>query len=338
MNRREFIRTGSAAAAVAAFGGCATKAVPTPVKRTDFMWGGLVHLGFNMWNNHADHLVTEPAAWNAIVAAMHRNRFNAMVVDLGEALVYPSHPELAVTGSWSPAKLRDELARLRDLGITPYPKLNFSLTHCEWMKQYRQMVSTPRYYEVVADLIRDAVEVFDGPEYVHIGYDEEQMPGYQSKYPLAMFRQGDLWWHDFLYTVGEVEKYGARAWTFSDVAWKHLDEFKKNMPKSVVQCPWNFVYDKKLTYFVDSVKEMSALGYDIVPDLCTYTRDPSRIQTCEAENWMEFCLKGGIPEKQLKGFLVCTWRSVTETNRDYHERAYAYGGELRTRWEKSVRR
>ena len=35
-----------------------------------------------------------------------------IVVDLGEGLVYPSHPELSIKGSWTPEKLRTELDRL----------------------------------------------------------------------------------------------------------------------------------------------------------------------------------------------------------------------------------
>lgn len=36
-----------------------------------------------------------------------------------EAMVYPSHPELAVKGSLTPTQMREELAWLRDLGLTP---------------------------------------------------------------------------------------------------------------------------------------------------------------------------------------------------------------------------
>lgn len=36
-----------------------------------------------------------------------------------EAMVYPSHLELAVKGSLTPTQMREELAWLRDLGLTP---------------------------------------------------------------------------------------------------------------------------------------------------------------------------------------------------------------------------
>ena len=64
-------------------------------------------------------------------------------VDVGEGLVYPSHPELVIEGSWSPDKLRAEVRRLRAMGVEAVPKLNFSTSHNGWLKQYRRMVSTP---------------------------------------------------------------------------------------------------------------------------------------------------------------------------------------------------
>ena len=39
-----------------------------------------------------------------------------VVMDLGEFLEYPSHPELAVKGSWSADRMRAEVKRLRAMG------------------------------------------------------------------------------------------------------------------------------------------------------------------------------------------------------------------------------
>ena len=60
---------------------------------------------------------------------MRKVRMNMVVIDLGEAIQYQSHPELAVKGSWPVEKFRKELARLRGMGLEPIPKLNFSTTH-----------------------------------------------------------------------------------------------------------------------------------------------------------------------------------------------------------------
>ena len=79
---------------------------------------------------------------------MARAGMNMLVIDLGDGIRYESHPEIAVQGAWPPARLREELARLRALGLEPIPKLNFSTAHDAWLHDYSRMVSTPAYYKV----------------------------------------------------------------------------------------------------------------------------------------------------------------------------------------------
>ena len=169
---------------------------------------------------------------------------NAMVengIPLGEIrlLVYPSHPELAVKGSWTPEKMRAELKRLRSLGVEPIPKLNFSACHDQWLKDYSFMLSTDEYYRVVADLIKDVAEIFDHPRFFHLGWDEEKEKT-QRKTPYMVIRQGDLWWHDMIYTAKEAERHGARGWIWSDKEWKSKDEFMAKCPRSIVQSHWYY--------------------------------------------------------------------------------------------------
>ena len=54
--------------------------------------------------------------WRRVSGRFKAAGVNQIVIDLGEAVVYPSHPEIAVKGSWSVEKLRRELARLRAMG------------------------------------------------------------------------------------------------------------------------------------------------------------------------------------------------------------------------------
>ena len=61
------------------------------------------------------------------------------------------------------------------------------------------MVSTKKYYQVCEDLIKDVAEIFDHPRFFHLGYDEETA-SHQAKHLFAVCRQGELWWHDFLWT------------------------------------------------------------------------------------------------------------------------------------------
>ena len=101
----------------------------------EFIWGDLLHLGMNMWCDWenpkplsygweetvirwpSDKVRADMSVWDAWTDAMAQQKLNLAVIDLGEALVYPSHPELAAKGAWTPEKMREEIRRLRKLGL-----------------------------------------------------------------------------------------------------------------------------------------------------------------------------------------------------------------------------
>lgn len=76
-------------------------------------------------------------------------------------------------------KVELEVARCREKGLALIPKLNFATTHSFRLGEYRNMTSTNTYYKVVNDLIHEVYELFDHPEYIHFGMDE-QILGYQT--------------------------------------------------------------------------------------------------------------------------------------------------------------
>ena len=230
------------------------------------MWGVLVHLGMNQWRDHvqemkpkgcwsrvpevilrhmseqycaADHVRFDEAVWREVSVVYAREGVNTIVLDLGEAVAYPSHPELAVRGSWSVDKLRAELARLRGMGFEVIPKLNFSSTHDAWLGDYHRMLSTPDYYRVCSDVIRDVCEMFGGPRLFHIGFDEERASS-RDHNAMIVVRQGELWWHDLLFMIGEVEKHGARPMMWVDYLVKESGRSGVfgRLPKSVLVQPW----------------------------------------------------------------------------------------------------
>ena len=181
IGRREFI----GAAALAA-GGVLTGrgAVPPPAGKDGFIWSALLHMGTNMWSDQpvtswgpykgedlklvcqADHVRFDESVWRRVTDRMVKVGMNMVIIDLGEAIQYPSHPELWVKGSWEIERFRKELARLRAMGLEPIPKMNFSAAHDVWLKQYERMLSTKTYYQVCSDLIRDVCEIFDHPRFL----------------------------------------------------------------------------------------------------------------------------------------------------------------------------
>ena len=323
--RRDFL---TAAAGALVVGGCSSLGLAVKKPEPDFIWSYLAHFGVNSWkdfpynppmperwltNTSADHVRFSEASWRRLSDALAKAGCNQIVIDLAEIVQYPSHPELAVKGSWSVEKLRAELDRLRGMGFEVIPKMNFSATHDTWLKDYHRMVSTKKYYQVCEDLIKDVVEIFDHPRFFHLGYDEECYD-YQKKHLLAVCRQGDLWWHDFLWFVKVTEKVGSRPWIWSDYSWKHQDEFMKRMPKSVLQSNWYYGAEFDVSNmkesrrpYVQMYEDLDKAGFDQVPTGSNWSCDTNfdvLVKFCDAH-----CSK-----ERIKGYMMAPWLATVDAN------------------------
>lgn len=268
--------------------------------------------------------------WHRFTADAASCGANAVLMDLNDGIVFPSHPELAVNGSWSVAKTKDELARLRDLGLEPIPCLNFSAAHDNWLHEYGLMLSTKTYLRVVSDLIRDTCEIFGGPRLFHIGMDEETYD-LQLAYRVAIVRSWeDQWWDDLLHMAAACERSGARAWMWSDFGWRHYECFFKRMPKSIVQSNWyygrDFPYDPDfdsasadLKNPVHSAKlrakfyvDLGKAGYDQIPCGSSWLVQNDSWEV-NFQRTVGFCERH-VPVASLKGFLMAPWQAMAPGN------------------------
>jgi hypothetical protein len=303
----------------------------------------LLHLGRNMWCEWLPEPLQRTLAgtkrepnlsirlkekyWNETTAYMAEKKLNTLVIDIGEGLQYPSHPELAVEGSWSPDRMRDEVRRLRAMGIEAIPKLNFSATHDGWLKDYHRMLTTETYYKVHRELIEDVAEIFESPRYFHLGYDEEA-PDWIGDKSYFVIRQGEMWWHDMLYAVKCAENAGCRAWIWSDYGWHH-PEFMKRCPKSVLLSNW--YYDESYggfdinNYKAKSQKErlqnffdLEKAGFDQVPCGTNWVGWQRKKLGIGADDVMGRLVDLGrevIAPERLKGFMMAPWAACdTEEN------------------------
>ena len=303
----------------------------------DLVYGLLVHLGRNMWNDAeaADHLRCDMKVWADITEHLAECQGNMLVIDVGEAMIYPSHPELAVTGSWTVDRMRSEVARLKAMGIEAIPKLNFSAAHDAWLKDYSHQLSTPEYYRVVSDVIRDTAEAFGRPRYFHLGWDEENAPT-QKKYPFCVLRQGQLFWKDLIFTADEVKKYGCRPWIWSDKEWLEKDDFMANCPRDIVQSHWYYSPffgdeallerdDRKMqeawksnnlgNFNLHVVKELEDAGFDQIPCGSNIYHDNN------FPDFVRHCLRTVSP-RHLKGFLHAPWSEVMKGKWDRERGKY----------------
>jgi hypothetical protein len=290
------------------------------------IWAYLAHLSYNMWSDrHApewdlEHVSAKPylrfdlSLWRDMRQAMVDAGLNMVVLDLGDGVVYESHPEIAVEGAWTRAQLRRELAQLRDLGLEPIPKLNFSTSHDAWLGPYARCVSTDLYYKVCQELIEEVIELFDRPRFFHLGMDEETAH-HQRHYAYVVVRQHELWWHDLQFLVEQVEAAHVRPWVWSDYVWEHPEAFYANMPHSVVQSNWYYraAFGPEVPR-CDAYLGLEAHGYDQIPTGSNWTVPENLIRT------VAFC-REHIASSRLLGFLQTVWKPTLDSCRDRHMEA-----------------
>ena len=318
--RRNFLNGAAAAAVGAVLGGCASRMpVAARLATPRFMWAYLAHFGVKMWERrlHYTELKVDDSMWKSLTERAAKIGVNVFVIDLGEGMVYPSHPELAVRGSWEPERMKEEIARLKKMGMMAVPKLNFSSSHDQWLGKWRPYLSTPEYFQVCAEIIRDVAEVFDESPLFHLGYDEETyFIQNVNKFEYKRLRSGNLWWHDFLWFVAEVEKYGMRPWIWSDMCWEHKDEFLARMPRTVLQSNWYYENEFDVSTMkkenrkamVETYTTLEKGRYDQMPCGSTYSCRENFGKT------IDHC-RSVVKGDRLKGFFMAPWYYRTQEDK-----------------------
>ena len=279
------------------------------------IWAELLHLTGNMWTDRtadcyktrlakdsafSPKLVFDRGTWDRAVSRMAEAGMNMVLIDVGDGVVYDSHPEIAIEGSWSKAELRAELARLRKMGLEPIPKLNFSSRHDSWLKDYHRMLSTEEYYRVCADLIAEVGEIFDRPRFIHLGMDEE---GPSNDEAFVVVRQGALWEHDLHFLMDCARKGGMRPWIWWYGAHvEDEDAFFRRLPKDVIVSS-AYYYPGGVTDENERMKAMrrlAELGLDIIPCGSNWACDENMRETVA---WSA----ASLPQERVPGFLMASW-------------------------------
>ena len=298
-----------------------------------------VELGQNMWFEEFPKMDFEDSAWERVLDMCNQYGINQIVLDLGEGVVYKSHPELAKEGAWTHDRVRAELARCRERGIELIPKLNFSATHHLWLGEYRRMMSTRIYYEVCRDLIEEVAELFDHPAYIHLGMDEEGDPQFFKDLDMVHYRQGELIWHDLRYLCDCVKRCGSRPWIWADMCMYEPESFRKHLGyDDVVLSPWiyfairreHWTLIKSKQRYIDSNEGSMGIEYmEEAPIWQTMTREGviaandgyGTVPCCSAWGECEYCSDDVVEHfvnncrpENLLGFMTAPWVRTTEAD------------------------
>ena len=325
------------------------------------IWALYAKMCNNMWSDiQEDKIEFDEDFWRYIVDGAVKAGFNTIMLDVGDAVKFKSHPELAVEGSWEPEKMIAEVRRCRELGIELVPRINFSSAHNFWMKDWRRMTSSEPYYRFCRDVLKDIYEAFDGPSLIHFGYDEEVPLCCQHEgLEYSVMRAGKLLTHDFRFLVDEIKKLGATPWCAHDLLWEHTEDYLRDIdPKeNVIQSPWyylglrkehftpipqfnddgteNEAYKKGIRYreedpfmrnatdywFGGEALKKLELGFKYMPMASNYISDHNIDD-------MLWYFKTNAPDEQIVGYFIANWnlrgRTVWENKEAYDKHFAAF--------------
>ena len=331
------------------------------------MWAYLVHMG--PWGGGGSNKMTgkmdwEDEMWDYIVEEAPKAGINTIVLDICAGIEFASHPEITLDGAWTRKRLRQELARCKEKGLTLIPKINFSATHDVWLGPYCRMISTPAYYQLCNDLIKEAYELFDHPEYIHLGMDEEDEDhAIRRKNGVVIYRKGKALWDDLRFLIDCVVDTGAKPWIWSCPLFADPEGYKANIdPDEVILSPWYYSAIKeehwtpvnsrsaiteyyqqdrykgmKIDYveqdpfyvnFRNKALPLMKEGYKYVP--CASTTEQCPYNT---EEILEY-FKEGAPDDQIVGYITTTWRPTLVQNKNDVVAAFKYLKEAKEKFYK----
>lgn len=142
------------------------------------------------WVAHKDsEKPFDPAVAQAVIEALRGYGFNALVVSIGDGVVYRSHPELRKHYSVPMTVLAALAAQAREAGMEFIPKFNFSMSaincHNDWIRipgstWYDDLDHDEAYYAKAFAIIDEVLAACGGATRLHIGMDEDHNRSYSQ--------------------------------------------------------------------------------------------------------------------------------------------------------------
>ena len=243
-----------------------------------------------------------------------KSGFNKLLIFTGDALVYDSHPEIALPGAWTKTELKYQLDRIRSLGMEPIPMLDFSAAHDVWMGEYSKMVSTPEYYKVQSDLIAELCELFGHPSLFWLGMAGETAE-VQQLFRLSVIRDPLLMAHDTAYLISECRKHGAKPWLCGELATQDKELFMKTVDRDVLIGGFT-VKDFSAARVLAGIRPLAdfAVFRTLAPEGYPITPALSAWRVRDVPEALISLLKGRIPHEAVKGFVRLTFFPVRKEN------------------------
>lgn len=184
-----------------------------------------------------------------------RFKMNDIVMEAEQGVKWESRPEIVTPYAMDKQKVRELVQYAKDhyMRVTP---LIQSLGHGEWMFRkgnnldfcedttypYAYCPLNPKSYDFIFALMDEAIDLFDHPEYMHIGHDEHTNFGIFPSHPeCKKIGNANLYFMDTMKIYNHLKAKGVKTMLWGDIFPK--PEFKEKLdglPRDVVIADWHY--------------------------------------------------------------------------------------------------
>lgn len=192
----------------------------------------------------------------SLVDDMAQAGLNTLILDVEDAVIYRTHPELQRAYTAPMEDYRRIVAEARARGLTVIPKLNFAKgvdMHNAWMSPYNEMPDTNRrYFEHALQLVDELVDGLD-LRHFHIGMDEDCR---STALYLAVIRK--------LHRALARRRLRTVMWADIGHSWTPIRNAKTravlpDLPRDIVMMPWTYDQRSQKRW----VRMLAGMGFEV---------------------------------------------------------------------------
>ncbi|HNT33676.1 MAG TPA: glycoside hydrolase family 20 zincin-like fold domain-containing protein, partial [bacterium] len=187
-----------------------------------------------------------------------RYKVNAIVFEIEQGYQWESHPEIASSRGCDRKGL-EQLLDIAERNFIQTMPLVQTLGHLEFIfKAHPDLVEdpeapyaycplNPKSYQLMFDLLDEAIEVFRQPKYVHIGHDEFDMRGtFPAHEECRKLGKAALYEMDTLKLYEYLQSKGVGTMMWGDILLEqHYTDMMRRLPKDILITDWHYAPAKE---------------------------------------------------------------------------------------------
>ncbi len=182
-----------------------------------------------------------------------RYKYNHILMEAEQGVAWKSQPEIASSFAADPKDITSLVRFAKQHYMTVTPMIQ-SLGHGAWMFRYGKNLEiaedlnhldvycplNPKTYEFIFSIMDEALEVFDHPEYLHIGHDEHDIAHpFPTHAECKKVGNENLYYMDTMHIYHHLKLKGVKMMMWTDILSE--DSFVPlvdMLPRDIIMCDW----------------------------------------------------------------------------------------------------